>query len=531
MFVVKLRNSNKFYTKFIADDTLTKKAFLNSFASLLDYGARLLIGFFITPLLVSGLGEYFFGVWRILERLVGYISPVTGRSSKALKWTLANKQGSSDHYEKRCYVGCAVCVWILFFPIFIILGGLLSWYAPLWINAPKEFFWIIRLASWILVSGFIIMTLIEEIPRSILEGENYGYKRMGLTTAMVFLGGGMTWLALYYEAGIVGVSIAALITTIFRSILFLRVAKSNIAWFGITKPTILQVRHFFKLSSLFLVWNLIMKAMIGSDVILLGFFNSVSSVTTYSLTKYAPEILLTLIATIVFGITPGLGGVIGIGDFEKATRIRKEIMMLTWLISTIVGTTVLLWNFAFIKLWVGEAHYAGFIPNLLIVTSSIQFVIIRNDSNIIDLTLRLSRKVLFGAFSVILSVVTAAILIKSFKMGITGLCLGLIFGRLILSIFYPFIVGCFLKVSFISQLKGIIRPIITNIILFYLTSKLTHAITENKWFSVNGWAELIFSVVVTFLLVSIIAFYGGLTYVHRKQIILRIKQTILSRIT
>lgn len=530
MFVIKLRNSHKFYTKFISDGTLTKKAFLNSFASFLDYGARLLIGFLITPLLVSGLGEYFYGVWRILERLVGYISPVTGRSSKALKWTLANRQASSDNEEKRRFVGCAVGVWIIFFPLFIIMGGLLSWYAPVWISTPKNYFWIVRLTAWLLVSGFIIMTILEEIPRSVLEGENYGYKRMGLTTAMVFLGGGLTWLALYYDTGIVGVSIAALITIVLRSILFLSVAKSNISWFGITKPTLLQIRQFLKLSSLFLVWNLIMKAMIGSDVILLGFFNSVSSVTTYSLTKYAPEILLTLIATIVFGITPGLGGVIGNGNFKKATRIRNEIMMLTWLISTIVGTTVLLWNFAFIQLWVGEAYYAGFTPNLLIVMSSIQFVIIRNDSNIIDLTLRLSRKVLFGALSVILSIFSAVILIYYFKLGITGLCFGLISGRLVLSIFYPLIVGSFLKISFISQLRCIIRPVFINIILFYLTSKLAHATVKYTWISVNGWIQLIVLVVVTILLVTFFAFYGGLTGIQREQIILRIKQTTLRRI-
>ena len=58
--------------------------------------------------------------------------------------------------------------------------------------------------------------------------------------------------------------------------------------------------------------------MISSDVVVLGLFTTVETVTTYTLTKYAPEMLISLITFIVMGITPGLGGVFGSGDVKRA---------------------------------------------------------------------------------------------------------------------------------------------------------------------------------------------------------------------
>lgn len=515
----------KFFSKLFSDKSLTKKASLNALASALDYGARLLVGFIITPLLVTGLGDFFYGAWRVLQQLVGYISPATGRTTQALKWTLASQQASSNYEEKRRYIGSALAVWAFFLPLLTVLGGLLAWFAPSWLDAPKDFFWSMRLAAGILVAGLVTTSLVQ-IPRSVLEGQNLGYKRMGLSAMLVLVGGGFTWLALFLDTGIAGVAAAALATTLLTGILFLQIARTYAPWFGVARPSFEAVRQFLGLSWWFLGWHLVMRVMMASDVVVLGVLDSVELVTTYSLTKYAPETLIMLVAIMVFGIIPGLGGIIGSGDLPKATQVRNEIMSLTWLVVTVLGPTVLLWNWAFVRLWVGAEYYAGFIPTLLIVMVVTQFVLIRNDANIIDLTLRLRRKVLMGALSVTLSFVTAGVLVSYFKLGITGLCLGLIAGRSILSIGYPLMVGRFLKVSFSSQLKGMLRPALVTVVLFSLASKLSDLLLTSNWFSASGWIDLILSVGVTFGLVLLLAFYAGLSGDQRRHILRRVRMVV-----
>ena len=380
----------------------------------------------------------------------------------------------------------------------------------------------VRLATGLLVIKMIGFSLMH-LPRSVLEGENLGYKRMGLSPTMVFVGGGLTILALYLNTGLVGVAAASLATALLTGLLYVFVVRSYVPWFGLAKPSRQAVRQFFGLSGWFLIWRLVMQLMMSSDLVILGMFASVELVTTYALTKYAPEKFIRFVANLVFGSTPGLGGIIGAGDFQKAARVRAEIMVLTWLVTTIIGSTILLWNQVFIRLWVGGDHYAGSTATLLILIMFSQFALIRNDANIIDLTLDLSRKVLLGLLSATLSVVIAGILVSFFNLGITALVLGFIAGRSILSLIYPLMIGRFLGVSLYSQLKGALRPTLVTMLLFLLASRLANFLNGDASFATDKWIGLFLSGAVTLGGVSSLAFFLGLSSDQRKRIFGRVR--------
>lgn len=498
---------------------------MNALAAALDYGVRLIAGFLVTPYLVSGLGDVLYGVWRTLGNLTGYISAASGRPSQALKFTTANMQSSTDYEEKRRILASALIVWVLFFPLLATLGGVVVWFAPIWIkDLPVEFYGIVRLTAGLLVIDMITTTL-TVLPQAILEGENLGYKRMGMSVALILVGAGSTILALYLNTGLVGVSVAELFTTLLTGLFFLWVTRSYIPWFGVVRPSKQMVRQFFGLSGWFLVWRLVTQLMTASDLIILGMFASAKLVTIYSLTKYAPETLINIVAVVVFGIIPGLGGIIGSGDLKKAASVRGETMLLTWLIMVIIGSTILLWNRSFIQLWVGSERYAGSMQNFLILMLVTQFVLIRNDANIIDLTLNLSRKVLIGLFSAAFSVIIAATLVGFFKMEIIGLIIGLIAGRSILSIAYPVMIGRFLGVTLSSQVRGALRPIIVMLFLFLVSAEIESFLYYSAAFQVS-WLGLFFLVAMTAGMVSVLAYFFGLTSDQKKRLNQRARMLI-----
>jgi O-antigen/teichoic acid export membrane protein len=501
----------------LPNETLTKKASLNTVAAGLDYGARLTVGLWVTPLLVAGLGDFYYGAWQMLLRLIGYISPASGRPTQALKMTLANQLRSTDYDKKRRGVGSALAVWALFLPVVGTVGGLVAWFVPYWIHSAVDHVWPVRLAAALLV-GNLAMSTLAAVPQSVLEGENLAYKRMGLSTFLVLAGGSLTWLALYLNLGIAGVAGATLATTVIMGIFYLQVARTYAAWFGIARPTVEATRQFLGLSWWFLAWNLISNAMVASDVVVLGFLDSVKSVTDYTLTKYAPETLINIVAIIVFGISPGLGGIIGTGDMEKANRLRSEIMALTWLVVTALGTTILFWNRTFVQLWVGAQHFGGTIPALLIAFTTMQFILIRNDGNFIDLTLRLRRKVILGGLSVVVSLAASAALVGYFHLGIEGLCLGLILGRFILTIGYPIAVGRLLALPLSSQLRAALRPATVTITLFLAASFWDRLSSSASWHLISGWFSLAVAVGVTSTFISLLAFYTGLSKTQRNRI-------------
>jgi O-antigen/teichoic acid export membrane protein len=269
-----------------------------------------------------------------------------------------------------------------------------------------------------------------------------------------------------------------------------------------------------------------MNLMMASDVVILGLLVSVESVTNYSLSKYAPETAITAVAIMVFGILPGLGGIIGTGDFERAAKVRGEIMALTWLVVTVLGTGVILWNRTFISLWVGANHYVGAFPNLLIVLVVLQFVLIRTDANVIDLTLRLNRKVILGAISIIISLLAASILVYFFKMGIIGVSLGILLGRLILTIAYPNLIGRMLKIRPSSQIRAIIRPALATTFLFLTAFIVESFLPTDHWQSLRGWITFVFSAGVTACAVFGLAFVGGLSHKQQQKILYRVRAVL-----
>jgi O-antigen/teichoic acid export membrane protein len=497
--------------------SLSVRASLNALAAALDYGARLVVGFLVNPLLVRGLGDYGYGTWQIMGRLVGYVGAASGRAPQALKWTIASRQSSADLEEKRRYVGSAIAVWFLFLPLLCSLGGLVGWFAPAWLDSPPDYARTIRLAVAVLVVDMLLTSLVA-LPRAVLEGENLGYKRMGWSALFVIIGGGLTALAVYLGTGLVGVAAAALAATLLMGVFFLQVARANVGWFGVARPSSAGVGRFLGLSGWFLLWRLVMRLMRASDVVVLGMLASVELVTTYSLTKYVPETVIHLVAVVVFGVTPGLGGIIGSGDLGRARRLRAEIMAFTWLVITVVGTTIVLWNQPFLGLWVGPQYNAGPLATLLIVLSVSQFVLIRNDASVIDLTLDLRLKVLLGMLSTTLSLVVAGVLVRVFGAGIVGLCLGYMTGHSVLSLSYPWLVGRALQIPSSYQLRGALRPGLVTILLLGAASSV------HGQLGAGGWVGLGTQVAVTAGLVLVVAGYAGLTASQRAALIRRLRR-------
>ena len=502
-------------------EDLSGKASLNALASALEYGARVIVSFLIKPLLLVGLGSFGFGAWNILGQMIGYMSPAGGRVGHALRWSVAQKQNSTDFKEKRQLVGNAIAVWLMFFPILLAIGMIIVWGAPIWLRAPGDLVWPIRIAAFILLIDMIAVNLVE-IPRSVLDGENLGYKRMGFTAVLMGIGGGLTFLALHFQMGIAGVATATLLTTCLTGVFFLSVVRSYVRWFGAAKPSWQSIRKFFGLSSWFVAWFFVSQLMRSSDVVVLGLADSVELVSFYSLTKFVPETMVNLVAIVVFGVTPGLGGIFGKGDLKRAARIRSELLALTWLVATLVGTTTVLWNQSFLQLWVGSDYGADAATTAVIVVMMTQFVILRTDGNVIDVTLDLKLKVIIGLISAIVSLLSAAILVGSFHLGIVGLCIGMISGRLILSVCYPLIVGKKLNIPAKKQLVAAIRPMLVSVLF------MVAAVWLCQFWQATSWGMLIMTVGATVIVLPLPMLLAGLPSNIRQQMIARIG-TVLGR--
>ncbi len=502
--------------------SLTKKASLNSVATAMNQGAKAIVGFVVNPLLLRYLGDVSFGNWQVVQRLIGQTNPAGGRPSEALKWFIAHRQSSDDVQVKRQAVGSALVVWLIFVPVLIPIGAVVGWYAPIWLDVAPADHDVIRVTAGILVAGMVVMGL-TNIPWATLSGENLGYKRMGLTAGIEFVGGALMVAAAVGGTGLIGLAAATVGVTVTSGGLYLWLARVHIPWFGVARPDGAAVRRFLGLSWWFLIWNFVTRVTMGGDIVVLGIAGSASQVTSYSLTRFIPLTITGAVASVIFGMAPGLGGLIGAGETVRAARVRSETMAVAWLMATVAGAGVLLWEESFLRLWVEARYYPGAIPTLLIVVMILQLTLIRVDSNIIDLTLNIRRKVLLGVVSAGLSVLFAWVLVARFDLGISGLAAGFIAGRTIQSVTYPMMIGRILSIPTSAQVVALLRAGVVTAALFAVAAALSTVV------GVGSWPALVAAAAVSGIVLTAIAVFVGLSARQRRWLVGRARRVIRFR--
>ena len=298
------------------DPTLTFRASLNALAALVDYAARAVVQLVLAPLLLTFLGAAGYGAWQVLQKLIGHTTPAGGRPGEALKWVVAQGQSTShstDEAEvarRQHQVGTAIAVWALFLPLVVVLGAVLAWISPELVHAHPDDVWAVRAAAGVLVLNVVVLG-IAAVPQSVLLGQNLGYRRLGLSTAMLLVGGGLAAFALWQGWGLVGVAAATVATTTLSGLTYLHIVRGQVSWWGVRRPVRGTVRAFVGLSWWFLLWNLVMQMVKGSDVLVLSAVAGASAVAVYSLTSFVPQSVTDLVFMVISATMPGLGGLVG----------------------------------------------------------------------------------------------------------------------------------------------------------------------------------------------------------------------------
>lgn len=461
--------------------TLTERASLNVVASLLDYGAKVAVGLVVVPILVGGLGRSLYGVWEMLGRLVGYMTAGDGRPTQALRLVVSNLQASEDDRAKRRYVGGAFVVWLLFLPLVAGAGVALAWLAPAITKAQPALSPVIRLTVALLAVSLVLGNL-AALPESVLRGMNLGYKRMGLQAGLEVVGGALVAGGIYSGLGMVGAAGAQVVCAGLMGLCFWWVVRRYVPWFGVERPTKAEITGLLRLSLWVSAGEAITKLLLASDVIILGMVLSPATVTGYVLTGYAARMAVNVHVLAAGGAIPGIGGVIGLRQHEKAIRLRNELLAVTWLFVVTVGATILLWNRSFLGLWVGAQNYGGTWVNLLIVVTMAQTAFVRSDAYIIDSALQPRQRVIVSAVAVVLTIGLATIL--TMRFGTVGLCVGILAGRLTQSIAYPRLVQSCLGMASRTSLRAIARPLAIMALLFAGAAYLGDQLVVRHWI---GW--------------------------------------------
>lgn len=239
-------------------------------------------------------------------------------------------------------------------------------------------------------------------------------------------------------------------------------------------------------------------------------------VTRFVVTYYAVQIITSTISTVLIGVLPGFGVLLGKGEYERVNEIRKESIVYSWWLAFSVAITILLVNQSFVSLWVNEEVYAGKFENIFIILMSLQMVFLKNDSLIINLALEQKEKVKVTLYSIVAIVFLSLIIVPSY--GVIGFCVSLILRRLILNYYYPRIISDFLNAEKLGVANAVtVRGWIIAVLLSSLSIYL------NSYIYIDSWIVLISIAPIIFLFSLVVLFYLGFSSEQKLALLKRLK--------
>ena len=83
----------------------------------------------------------------------------------------------------------------LIIPIFVLMGSILTYYAPRITQVSNEYVSLVRITASILVLNIIVKSVFS-LFESVLRGMNIGYKSMGVRAFIIMFGGGLKVVSL-----------------------------------------------------------------------------------------------------------------------------------------------------------------------------------------------------------------------------------------------------------------------------------------------------------------------------------------------
>lgn len=506
--------------KTMVNSSLSKRSTKNASTGAFFFMLRTIIGFILSPIFVNYLGSSYFGIWKSIERFLGFAS-INDGGTQALKWTIANQELSNDFSKKKREVASALIVWFIFLPIIIIIIGLLSYYSPYLINNvnPNDFE-LVRVIA--LIFGInIIITPLFGISESVIIGVNQGFIVNYIKIFWFVIGSILMYSVVVLDFGLVGFAYVIILLTSIRGLNYFITCKRRISWFGVLMPKKDEINFFIKFSSWKLVWVFVSRFIMSSEIIFLGFLIGASSVSQFVFTNYISNIGITITAIISSSITPGLGRLIGNREYKKGQKIIDQLRELLLTIGLLVSAGMLLLNKSFVLLWVGPDLFVGTFNNILIAILMIQLIIIRNESFLIDLGLNIRTNVLIGIVSIGLTTLFSFIGYTFVSESMSSILVGIFFGRLIMFLTYPFLTN---KLLFLPGRLSFPYKLIFGSLLFLIITMILGSVQVFV-----TWTNLILMGIIE-LLICVLFLYKVILGIDNQIYVKKIFMNIRNRI-
>ena len=431
---------------------------LNAISNWATLGVNIVVGFLLTPFVITHLGKTGYGIWTLIGSFIGYYGLLNLGVGSAIMRYIARYAGQGDEKSLNETASTAMamfsCTGVLAIAASFLLASPLARFfqvSPEHLNGFRYTVWIIGLATGLGFPGGVFGAIVTAHERYVAV--NFA----GIATTLVRAG--LVICLLLSGAGLVGVAFATLGSQLLGLAANFLLCRHLTPW--------VRVRLAFanlRVLRMLIVYGGVTTVIVIADIMrinldrfIIGKMVGVADVGVYGIAALIIRYMTQLIASGMGVLTPRFATLDGAKERAKLQSLFLRSLSVSALLAFGASMLAIIFGGRFITWWVGK-EFAGAIPVLWIIATAYAFALSQNPA--IGLMFGLKKHHYYAIATIIEAVANVVLsILLAPKYGIVGVALGTMIPMLIIKILVmPVYMSKIVGISILSYLKPFVIP-------------------------------------------------------------------------
>ena len=406
---------------------------INALSNWASLGVNIIIGFLLTPFIISNLGKTGYGIWTLVGSFIGYYGLLNLGVSSAVSRYIARYTAQKDEKSLNEVASTALLMFcitgVLAILLSLALAGVIADFFNVEPQQRQEFIrliWIIGITTGISFPGNIFSAIV-------MAREHYVANNI-ITIIRALLRAALTVFFINIGWGLLGVGIAPLIATIFAvfsSFFLFKYYASDVrlrSTFA-NKQTFKILLIYGGTTTVVIIADLLRSSI---DSIVIGKFVGLEAVGIYGIAIVLLRYINRLIRSAMSVLSPRFAHLDGAGKNNELRKLFLQSISISSLLSFGAGAMAILLGGNFILWWVGD-DFRGALPVIIILAIGSSFALAQNPA--IGLMYALNKHKFYAIVTIIEALANLILsLILVSRYGIIGVALGTFFSMIIVKV-------------------------------------------------------------------------------------------------
>ncbi len=455
---------------------------INGAANASHMAVKVVVMFFVTPILVHGLGDVRYGVWMFVSSIIAYLALGNFGVNKAVVRFVAKFDGLNDHQRiSRVFTTSSAllaCVSACILAVTISMAFI--WRRPFGVTdelAGEAWALLFLLACTLAVS----LTL--GVSKGVLAGLGRFPALNGIRTMSLLLRNGLLVGAVWCGGGLEAVGAIILGVCVFESGCGIVAARRYFPQLVFSRRYVdwETVRAIGSYGSNMFIGSIAFLVISQSAFLVIGAFLSAESITYYSIGVSLKDQALTVLAVVLAVLTPAVSKWEAIGDYAAIRRLFVVATRYGMFMVVPVELGLLILGRPFLALWMGP-QYADTSYMTLVVVSVPMFLFVSQmvGARILEGVGKVRPLAIISVAQAVVTVILAVVLVRPF--GIEGVALAVSLPLAISSCAVTVLVCRYVQVNLVELLRrSFLIPLSASAVAGLVWLLAT------QWYPVSSW--------------------------------------------